>query len=124
MLRGMESERILRGTLGQFDRPDWTALVDLIGVELAGRFMWMSEIELEDGATVHAYKDKPSRRYFHLAEDGRAFYYTATGCYREVDRETAIVGVFETSSLSKAEQKAVRSALAKARRDPPGPRPR
>jgi hypothetical protein len=31
----------------------------------------------------------------HLADDGRAFYFTEGGGYREVDRNTAIMAVLE-----------------------------
>jgi hypothetical protein len=118
----MESERILHGWVGQCDTPVWNVLVDLLGTDLAGRFMWMGEIELEDGGRLHAYKDWESRRYLHLADDGRAFQYTAGNSYREVALRRAILDVYGECigcSLTGVEQAALRLALSKARSDPP-----
>jgi hypothetical protein len=115
---GMEADRILHGTVCQWDTPDWTALANLLGTDLLPRFKWMYEIELEDGARVQAYMDSGTRRYLHLADDGRAFHYTPRGRYREVPWGTAVVGVFEDSngcSLTPAEEAALRVALSKAR---------
>jgi hypothetical protein len=56
----------------------------------------MHEIELADGARVHAYKHVSTRRYFHLACDGRAFAYTRGGRYAELGaRSWAIHLVFD-----------------------------
>jgi hypothetical protein len=44
-------------------RPIWVPLVDLVGFELAGWFMWMYAAELEDETRVHAYKHISTRRY-------------------------------------------------------------
>ena len=89
------TDRILHGTIRQGARADWHALEDLVGTDLLSRFTWMFELELEDGARVHAYKDRITRRAVHLAEDGRAFVDTATGRYRQIDRHTAVVLVLE-----------------------------
>ncbi len=70
-------------------------LYDIVGIELADWFMWMDEYELEDGVRVHAYKHIYTRRYFHVAADGRAFEYIADGVYREINRLRAIDHVFE-----------------------------
>ena len=84
----------LSGTPSQHDRPEWEPLVDLLGPDLAGWFMWMCEIELADGSGLHAYKHVTTRRYLHLTEDGRAFLYSADGRYREIDRQHAIAQAF------------------------------
>jgi len=76
------------------DRPEWQPLIDLVGVELVGWFMWMFELELEDGSRVHAYKHIATRRYFHLAHDGRAFAYVNDDRYRVVAPGAAIDAVF------------------------------
>jgi hypothetical protein len=34
----------------------------------------MHSVRLDDDAVVHAYKHLSTRRYCHLAEDGRAFF--------------------------------------------------
>lgn len=92
----MKSRRILSGTMGRSDRPDWTALEHLVREELVARFMWMHEVVLEDGARVHAYKDYETREYVHLAEDGRAFdYLPMSGRYHEVDPFSALMRALE-----------------------------
>jgi hypothetical protein len=91
----MANDGSLAGDLVQYDIPDWRPLYDIIGVELADWFMWMHEIELADGARVHAYKHISTRCYFHLAHDGRAFAYTRGGRYAELARSWAIHLVFD-----------------------------
>jgi hypothetical protein len=54
----------------------------------------MHEIELTDGARVHAYKHIDTRRYFHLATDGRVFAYSSTGTYVPIERSEAIDEAF------------------------------
>lgn len=61
------------------ERPNWAPLLALVGVELTGWFMWMGEVELSDGARVHVYKHRDTRRSVHVAEDGRTFYYDRDG---------------------------------------------
>jgi hypothetical protein len=71
------------------DEPDWQPLIDL----LLEDFMWMFEVELTDGTRLHAYKHWWTRRYIHLAPDGRAFVYQGSesgeddesAWYREAD---------------------------------------
>lgn len=45
----------------------------MLAPEHLGDFMWMHEIELEDGTRLHAYKHYETRRYLHLDHGGRAF---------------------------------------------------
>lgn len=92
----MLSEQLLSGQMRQYDEPDWAPLRDLVGMKLADWFMWMHEIELEDGSAVHAYKHIATRRYFHLAVDGRAFIYLSGGFYDEIEPRRAIDLAFET----------------------------
>ena len=61
----------------QYSEPSWAPLRALVGAELAHWFMWMCEVELADGVQVQAYKHISTRRYLHLANDCRAFLYTA-----------------------------------------------
>lgn len=84
----------ISGTPSQHDRPAWEPLVDLLGPDLAGWFMWMCEIKLGDGCGLHAYKHVATRRYLHLASDGRAFLYSTDARYREVHRQHAIAQAF------------------------------
>ena len=61
---------------------------------LCAHFMWMFAVELDDGTILNAYKHKWTRCYFHLAEDGRAFYYVPEDEYCEIDPYLAIKAVF------------------------------
>jgi hypothetical protein len=109
----------ITGVLVQYDEPDWQPLYDIVGTELADWFMWMHEVELEDGVRVHAYKHIATRCYFHMATDGRALLYLPGGIYRELDRRRAIDLVFEGwDELQPAPDNmaAVRTQLRRARR--------
>jgi hypothetical protein len=117
----MESDRTLTGVITQGETPSWTALEELLEEELLGDFMWMFEVQLEDGRRLNAYKHRSTRRYFHLADDGRAFYYVSGGGYREVDRPTAILSVFTPREIwrpTKAEEAALRESVCRARATP------
>ena len=52
--------------------------------------MWMFDLELADGVRAHAYKHVATRRYLHLAEDGRAFVCEGDRRYREIQPRHAI----------------------------------
>ena len=82
-----------RGELTQSERPVWGPLIDLVGLDVVGGFMWMHEVEFDDGLAVHAYKSIATRRYLHLAVDGRAFAYRVPGRYEEIARRAALVEV-------------------------------
>jgi len=92
----MPRTRSLSGRLKQFERPDWEPLIDLVGLVLVRSFMWMNEIELEDGTVVHAYKLIWTRHYVHATADGRVFEYRRPGRYREVDATQALMLAFFT----------------------------
>jgi hypothetical protein len=106
----------IAGDLLQYDRPNWGPLEHLVGRQLAPSFMWMHSVQLDDDAVVHAYKHLSTRRYCHLAEDGRAFLHTPAGGYREVTRRLAIVVAFDgwASLCPQPERAAVRAALRRA----------
>jgi hypothetical protein len=86
----MLGDDTIRGIARRSDAPEWRPLVDLIGTELAEWFMWMFDLALAEGARVHAYKHVATRRYLHLAEDGRAFVYEGDERYREILPRRAI----------------------------------
>lgn len=114
----MARARTLRGELTKTEPPDWTSLEEFIDIELCERFMWMHEVELEDGTTVDAYKDRGTRRYLHLGRDGRAFDYTEDGQYQEIDPCLALLRVFEDTSaygISDGERAALLDALQRGR---------
>ena len=82
------------GELVQCERPVWEPLIALVGLNVVGCFMWMHEIELDDGLGVHAYKSIATRRYLHLGVDGRAFIYRSPGHYAEVTLHAALEEAF------------------------------
>jgi hypothetical protein len=56
------------------DTPTWEPLLKLAPDDIED-FMWMFDVELDDGTRPHAYKHRWTRRYVHLTDDGRAFAY-------------------------------------------------
>lgn len=94
---------LIKGEIEQWRRPDWVPLLEAVG-DLSRWFMWMGEIGLEDGTSVHSYKHRDTRRYLHLGKDGRWFEYVAmgtlsepeTGCYRPI---TGVEGIEEAFHL-------------------------
>jgi|SRR4051794_23543879 hypothetical protein len=68
----MPSLRPRKGRVLQYEHPVWEPLIELVS-ERVGEFMWMHEVELEDGTRLHAYKHWETRRYLHLDHGGRAF---------------------------------------------------
>lgn len=77
----MTTTKRLRGEMLSSETSTWQPLLDLVGEQ----FMWMFEVELEDGCRLHAYKHRWTRRYIHLTSDGRAFVYEEPDSYHEVD---------------------------------------
>lgn len=86
----MEQTRTYSGQVAQFDVPDWTPLEAVVGLETVERFMWMFEVRLDDGLSIHAYKHKTTRRYLHLTHHGRAFVYWGDETYREIELAHAL----------------------------------
>ena len=66
---------VLKGTVVQGESADWEALENVISYHACDEFMWMFEVELEDGTRLHAYKHRWNRRYLHLSARGEAFTY-------------------------------------------------
>jgi hypothetical protein len=62
------------GKVVNYSEPKWQPLLDFAR-ECIDDFMWMHEVELEDGTHLQAYKHIWTRRYIHLTGDGRAFVY-------------------------------------------------
>ena len=52
----MSKPRVFRGEGTQGDTPDWRPLLGLVGERVTGDFMWMFEVVLQDGTSLHAYK--------------------------------------------------------------------
>lgn len=85
-------KRALRGGGMRGDQPNWEPLLELAPEEIDD-FMWMFEVELEDGAMVQAYKHWWTRRYVHLDFGGRAFVFTEDDLYEEVHAEELLAAV-------------------------------
>jgi hypothetical protein len=90
----MARTKILSGHMVQGDKPHWQPLLNL----LAGDFMWMFEVELEDGRRVHAYKHCWTRRYLHLDDEDGAWAYTRDGRYQAVDPSRLLHAALEGST--------------------------
>jgi hypothetical protein len=112
-----------RGVERRCDRPAWRPLEQLLGSDaLCAHFMWMYDIELDDGSVVNAYKHRWTRRYIHLADDGRTFFYAydhgyETDCYWPTAPYLALAAAFEqweSCDPAAEEETALRSALRKA----------
>lgn len=74
-----------RGDVTNWSEPEWQPLLELVGEEVTGDFMWMHEVTLSDGTAVHAYKHFITRQYVHLSEEGETFVFEAPDFYRPVD---------------------------------------
>jgi hypothetical protein len=99
----MHAMRAIQGRMTRnYERPDWGPLVEL-ALEHVEDFMWMYEVELENGVVLHAYKHWETRRYLHLDPAGRAYVYIwdenlaadDDGRYEEVDSEWLLRLVLE-----------------------------
>jgi len=72
-----------KGQVVNYEHPVWEPLIEL-AFQHIDDFMWMHEVELEDGTRLHAYKHWETRRYLHLDHGGRAFVFVWDG-NRDVD---------------------------------------
>jgi len=82
------------GDVVQFDEPEWAPLLATVGEQLVGDFMWMHEVELDDGTHIHAYKHIDTRRYIHLDGAGRAYVYESSDRYRPAPVAEVLTAVF------------------------------
>jgi hypothetical protein len=93
-LPGMGRARVYSGDVSQWDKPEWGPLLDAVGEQVTGDFMWMHEAELDNGMSLHAYKHIDTRRYVHLAANGEAFVYEHPNRYRSLPVADAFAAVF------------------------------
>jgi len=63
-------------------QPTWRPLQQMLGPAIVEQFMWMFEVALADGTSVHAFKHIDSRRYLHLNGAPAAFTCGDDGLYR------------------------------------------
>lgn len=82
----MDSLCCYAGSASYGGTPNWEPLLGVAPGEIDD-FMWMFEVELEDGAKLQVYKHYYTRQYLHLDEGGCAFIYCCGGRYREVDSQ-------------------------------------
>jgi hypothetical protein len=68
----MHPLRKRRGRVVNTRAPVWEPLFELVP-DHVGEFMWMHEVELEDGNRLHAYKHHETRRSMYLDHGRRAF---------------------------------------------------
>jgi hypothetical protein len=112
------SKSFLHGEIRQGERPAWDALELLLGSdELCAHFMWMFDVELDDGTVLNAYKHRWTRCYFHLADDAATFYYAGNQQYGRADPARAIAAVFaswECVNPTPTERAALQAALQRA----------
>jgi hypothetical protein len=112
-------EHATRGTVVQAENPLWAPLETVVGTELAGWFMWMSEIRLRDGTRVDAYKHVATRRYLHLGQTGTAFVHDVENRYLPMDLAAAITDAFngwECGRPAPGELRLLAATVASARR--------
>ena len=74
--------------------PAWDPLERVVGLDLAGWFMWMFEVRAARGRVLHAYKHRWTRRYLYLGADG-AYGYVEPDRYRRIDLADALELVLE-----------------------------
>ena len=80
----MATDDSIRGKLVQYEEPAWEPLLNLLGTERVGDFMWMHEVALDTGERVHAYKHIDTRRYIHLSDMGKTCAYVDRERYRPI----------------------------------------
>jgi hypothetical protein len=88
-------ETVFDGDAVQGGDPEWGPLLATVGEALVRDFMWMYEVELENGTEVQAYKHIDTRRYVHLDAAGRAYAYESPGRYRSVPVADVLREVFK-----------------------------
>ena len=127
----MISTKRLSGEMLRSDTPNWQPLINLVGDKVE-QFMWMLEVELEDGLRLHAYKHWWTRGYIHLALDGRAFVYEhpeqdleSPGWYRQTDAYSQLQLILPSGRQLNAYESFLEEAEERARQDsnlrPPPP---
>ena len=65
------------GTVVNYEQPDWEPLLGLARIYV-DEFMWMAEIELDNGTRLQIYKHYWTRRYLYLDGEGNGIYRSRT----------------------------------------------
>ena len=71
------------GDFVNFEQPVWEPLLGLARIYV-DEFMWMGEIELDNGTRLQAYKHYWTRRYLHLDAERNAWFYREDGRYEQL----------------------------------------
>src|SRR5690349_4117500 len=96
----MKNGPTIAGEMRQGSVPDWKPLEEtFLSDDICDYFMWMFDVELEDGRIINAYKHYDTRRYIHLGSDLRAYWYVGEQGYVEVDPHQAISCVFNDRAI-------------------------
>jgi hypothetical protein len=90
----MGAAQLYRGTSTQGDNPEWGPLLAAVGEEVVGDFMWMYEVELDNGTPLQVYKHIDTRRSVHLDPRGTAFVYQPPDRYRSFPVADVLAAVF------------------------------
>lgn len=115
----MQPIETITGQSLQGQSPCWDPVLK-VAPELVEHFMWMFELELEDGRRVHAFKHISTRRYLHLDHRAKAFVYMGDNRYRPTDidflLEEALRPWWETLDATPEEVAACWTVIERARR--------
>jgi hypothetical protein len=71
------------GDFINYEQPVWEPLLGLARIYV-DEFMWMGEIELDNGTRLQAYKHYWTRRYLYLDGEGSAWFYREDGRYEQL----------------------------------------
>jgi hypothetical protein len=71
------------GSVVNYETPVWEPLLGLARIYV-DEFMWMHEVELDNGTRLQAYKHYWTRRYLHLDAEGNAWIYRGDHRYQQL----------------------------------------
>lgn len=104
---------VLKGVDVQGQDADWGPLENVLPFLACDGFMWMYEVELENGTRLHVYKHIGSRGNLHLSDRGEAYSYI----WDEADEES-----FDPKAPSKYRREPLHRMLAAVLGPPVYPR--
>lgn len=71
------------GKIVNCEQPVWEPLLGLARIYV-DEFMWMAEVELDNGTRLQIYKHYWTRRYLHLDGEGNAWFYRKDDRYEQL----------------------------------------
>lgn len=81
--RKPRKKRPREGNIVNYEQPVWEPLLGLARIYI-DEFMWMGEIELDNGIRLQAYKHYWTRRYLYLDGERNAWLYREDGRYEQL----------------------------------------